>query len=95
MENPMERKIAQTELDPQEYSTLAEIARKKGLSIKEALRQAAAKWVLEESGINPEDPIFDIAMGRRRAWSPTGKLSAKSLRNIRKASEEVDKTVYK
>lgn len=34
----MERKVAQTELDPQEYSALAATAKKNNLTIKEALR---------------------------------------------------------
>jgi len=40
-ESNMERKVAQTEFDQKEYDTLAKAARKSGLSIKEALRQAA------------------------------------------------------
>ncbi|PYM67932.1 hypothetical protein E6H15_08820 [Candidatus Bathyarchaeota archaeon] len=83
----MERKVAQTELEPSEYQTLAKTAEKKGLTIKEALRQAARLWVHEESGIDPNDPIFDIALGRRRA-----KDWGKGTEN---ASKEVDETLYK
>src|SRR5438093_1464137 len=61
----MERKVAQTELAPAEYSVLAATARKKGLTIKEALREAALRWSQEESGINPSDPIFHA---KARAW---------------------------
>ena len=32
----MERKVAQTELEPSEYQTFAKTAEKKGLTIKEA-----------------------------------------------------------
>ncbi len=56
----MERKVAQTELDPREYSALATTAKKNQLSIKEALRQAALQWIQEKSGINPDDPIFHL-----------------------------------
>src|SRR5712692_4851129 len=63
----MERKVAQTELDAEEYRALVKIAEKKGLTIKDALREAAVRWTREESGINPKDPIFDIALGRRKA----------------------------
>src|SRR5207247_8386252 len=83
----MERKVAQTELEPSEYQTLAKTAEKKGLTIKEALRQAARLWVHEESGIDPNDPIFDIALGRRKA-----KDWGKGTEN---ASKEVDETLYK
>ncbi|MBO0889023.1 hypothetical protein J2P12_08000 [Candidatus Bathyarchaeota archaeon] len=88
----MERKVAQTELEPKEYETLAAAAQKSALSIKEALRQAALRWASEESGIDSKDPIFDIALGRRK---PTMvRLKGESLRRARKASEEVDKAVY-
>jgi len=83
----MERKVAQTELEPSEYQTLAKTAEKKGLTIKESLRQAARLWVHEESGIDPNDPIFDIALGRRKA-----KDWGKGTEN---ASKEVDETLYK
>jgi len=83
----MERKVAQTELDPGEYQTLVKTAEKKGMTIKEALRQAVLMWVQEESGIDPNDPIFDIALGRRKApdWG----------RGTEKASKEIDEILYK
>ncbi len=83
----MERKVAQTELDPGEYQTLAKTAEKKGLTIKEALRQAARLWIQEESGIDPNDPIFDIPLGRRKArdWG----------KGTENASKQVDETLYK
>ncbi len=92
MGSAMERKVAQTELEPEEYETLAAAARKSGLSIKEALRQAALKWATEESGIDPKDPIFDIALGRRKPLEV--RLKAGALGKARKASEEVDQAVY-
>ena len=44
-------------------------------------------WVHEESGIDPNDPIFDIALGRRKArdWG----------KGAENASKEVDQTLYK
>ena len=83
----MEHKVAQTEFDSAEYTRVAAVARKKGLTIKEALREAALRWAEEERGINPDDPIFDIALGRRKAPS-----WGKGTEN---ASEQVDETVYK
>ncbi len=88
----MERKVAQTELNPGEYESLLTAARKNGISIKEALRQAALRWVTEESGIDPRDPIFDIALGRKKL--PRLRLKGEALRRARKASEEVDAAVY-
>ena len=77
----MERKVAQTELDEDEYSTLAATARKKGLTIKEALREAAVRWTREESGINPKDPIFHV---KPRDWG----------KGTENASRQVDDTLY-
>jgi len=37
---------------------LVRVAEKKGLTIKEALRETALRWTYEESGIDPKDPIF-------------------------------------
>ena len=63
----MRQKVIRTELDQNEYQAFARLAGKKGLTIVEALRLAVQLWVQEESGINPRDPIFDIALGRRKA----------------------------
>lgn len=73
--------MAQTELDEAEYSTLAATARKKGLTIKEALREAAVRWTREESGINPKDPIFHV---KSRDWG----------KGTENASREIDETLY-
>jgi len=88
----MERKVAQTELDPVEYETLAVAARKNGLTLKEALRQAALRWATEESGIDPKDPIFDIPLGRRKPLAI--RLTGEALRRARRASSEIDRAVY-
>ncbi len=77
----MERKVAQTELEPEDYSRLASTARKKGLTIKEALREAAIRWTREEAGINPDDPIFRM---KARDWG----------KGTENASREVDEILY-
>ena len=63
----MPQKVARTELDLEWYQSLVRVAEKKGLTIKKALREAVLRWISEESGIDPRDPIFDIALGRRKA----------------------------
>jgi len=81
----MERRVAQTELDAEEYSALVATAKKNKLSLKEALRQAALQWVQEKSGINPDDPIFHLKPVVFRD---------KKGRVDRRASVDVDKIVY-
>ena len=73
--------MARTELDADEYPTLASSARKTGLTIKEALREAAVRWTREESGINPKDPIFHV---KPRDWG----------KGTENASKEVDEMLY-
>ena len=49
----------QTELEEKEYELLASIAKREGLTIKEAARKALLEWSL--SGINLEDdPFFKL-----------------------------------
>lgn len=81
----MERKVAQTELDPAEYSALAATAKRNKLTIKEALRKAAVQWVQDNSGINPNDPIFHL--------KPVAFRDRKG-RVDRRASERIDEIVY-
>jgi hypothetical protein len=82
----MPRKVARTELGLEDYQALVTVAQKKGLTIKKALREAVLRWISEESGIDPKDPIFDIALGRRKArdWG----------KGTERASREVDETLY-
>ena len=70
--------VVQTELEPAEYSALTAIANKHKLTVKEALRKAALQWVEENSGINPNDPIFRT---RAKDWG----------KGTENASKEVDK----
>jgi len=82
----MPRKVVRTELDLEEYQSLVMVAEKKGLTIKKALREAVRHWISEESGIDPRDPIFDIALGRRKAqdWG----------KGTKRASIDHDKVLY-
>jgi hypothetical protein len=47
----MERKVAQTELDPAEYETLVVAARKSGLTLKEILRIPFSTSLLGEGSL--------------------------------------------
>lgn len=50
----------QTELDPDEYESFREFARERGLSIKEASREAMIEWVQRQRRPDPNDPAFTV-----------------------------------
>jgi len=53
------KKVVQTELGEREYDLLSEVAKKEGLTIKEAARRALLDWSL--SGIElKDDPLFRL-----------------------------------
>ncbi len=51
-------KYIQSELDRHLYFELKRTAEKKGISIKEAVREAVTEWVREKSGFDKEDSFF-------------------------------------
>ncbi len=51
-------KHVQSELGKYEYIQLKKTADKKGLTLKEALREAVLNWVRGESGFDREDSFF-------------------------------------
>ncbi len=53
-----EIKYIQSELDWHIYSELKKTAEKKGISIKEAIREAVLEWVRDKSGFDKKDPFF-------------------------------------
>ena len=66
-------KVAQTELNETEYQLLARYAEEHKLTVKEALRLAAKRLVLDDK-VYPDDPIFmniDRASkpGKKTQWS--------------------------
>ncbi len=54
------KKIVQTELETESYNILKEVVKKKGMSIKEGVRQAVKDWTLRESDLNI-DPFFNTS----------------------------------
>lgn len=67
-----EIKYIQSELDKHLYSELKKTAEKKGLSIKEAIRQAVFDWVREKYGFDKKDTFF-----RMRTFRASKDLSEK------------------
>lgn len=52
-------KVVQTELAEKEYEFLLKVAKKRGLAIKEGVREAIQHWISAQIAIN-EDPLFGI-----------------------------------
>lgn len=53
------RKVVQTELGEDEYEALSAVAKREGLTIKEAARRALLEWSM--SGLDlKEDPLFRL-----------------------------------
>jgi len=65
------RKVVQTTLDDEEYRTLRELLRGKGLTLKEGVHMAVTRLLLEETKLDPSDPFL-----LRR---PTGRSGRKDL----------------
>jgi len=73
-------KVVQTTLDEEEYRTLRELLRGKGLSLKEGLHLAVTRLLLAETKLDPSDPFL--------SRKPTGRSGHKHL------SEAHDKYLY-
>ncbi|MEE9223264.1 MAG: hypothetical protein V3U51_00725 [Thermoplasmata archaeon] len=54
------KKVVQTELEAESYNILKQVVKKKGMSIKDGVRQAVRDWTLRESDMN-NDPFFDTS----------------------------------
>jgi hypothetical protein len=59
---PVEGKIVQTEVDPVLYDFVVRTAKAKGLTLKEATREALRAWATQEGDLS-WDPLFDPAWG--------------------------------
>lgn len=55
-----EAKHVQTELSDEEYERFRSFARERGLSIKEAGREAMVEWVQRQQRADPNDPAFTV-----------------------------------
>jgi hypothetical protein len=73
-------KVVQTTLDEEEYRTLREMLRRKGLSLKEGLHVAVTRLLLDETKIDPSDSFL--------SREPTGRSGRKDL------SKAHDKYLY-
>lgn len=53
-----EVKYIQSEVDRHVYFELKKTAEKKGISIKEAIKEAVTEWIREKSGFDKKDSFF-------------------------------------
>lgn len=53
-------KHVQTELSDEEYEQFRSFARERGLSLKEAGREAMVEWVERQHRADPDDPAFTV-----------------------------------
>jgi hypothetical protein len=53
-------KHVQTELSEEEYEAFREFAQERGLSLKEAGRNALIEWVERQRRADPDDPAFTV-----------------------------------
>jgi len=56
------RKVVQTELDTTLYEFVLKTAKSKGLTLKEATREALRAWAAQEGDLS-SDPLFDPNWG--------------------------------
>ena len=53
------KKIVQTELEMREYEAFRRVVEKKGLTIKQGLREAIQQWIATQIPLK-EDPLFKV-----------------------------------
>jgi hypothetical protein len=54
------KRVIQTEVDPSLYSFILKTAESKGLTLKEATRQALSEWAARTGDLS-WDPLFDMS----------------------------------
>ena len=54
-----ERRVVQTELEVGEYEMLRRVVRKRGLTIKQGVREAIQQWIAMQTSLD-EDPLFRV-----------------------------------
>lgn len=63
-------KHVQTELSPETYKQFRELARERGLTVKEAGRTALVEWIERQLRPDPNDPAFTILDELERIPTP-------------------------
>ncbi|TLZ59985.1 MAG: hypothetical protein E6K13_08895 [Methanobacteriota archaeon] len=56
------KRVVQTDVDPALYEFVVKTAKSKGLTLKEATREALRSWAAQEGNLS-WDPLFDPSWG--------------------------------
>jgi hypothetical protein len=65
----------QTEVPDDEYERLRAIAEERGISIREALREATELWIEQRDAVDPDDPLFSSLDAVREASARRDRVS--------------------
>ena len=65
----LRKKVVQTDVDPALYEFVLRTAKSKGLTLKDAVREALRAWAAQEGDLS-WDPLFDPEWGEK-APKPT------------------------
>lgn len=76
----MGKKVIQTELANEEYKLLKETVGKRGVSIKEGVREAVYQWLGTQISI-AEDPLFKVKPLETGRETDSGELDKKLYRS--------------
>ena len=66
-------KVVQTELVEREYEVFQEVVKKRGLTIKQGLREAVQQWVSTQIAVE-EDPLFKVQPAKTGVKTDSSKL---------------------
>jgi len=66
-------KVVQTELVEREYEIFQKVVEKRGLTIKQGLREAVQQWVSIQIGV-AEDPLFKVKPVKTGVKTDSSKL---------------------
>src|SRR5436189_3535714 len=82
----MKKRVIQTEVSPEVYEFVARTAKAKGLSLKEAAREALREWATRNGDLS-WDPLFDPGWGFKGARRRTPRRWMRSSMGGRRGDE--------
>lgn len=70
----LEKKIVQTVLEEKEYEILRKVVEKRGLTIKQGVREAVRQWIAMQTPLE-EDPLFNVKPVKTGVKTDSSKLN--------------------